>query len=79
MQRILGRGVRPDVAAGRAFLLPNSHETCPYETCPSVALPHRLATVHEAVILTSAGMLMRSKLADLVERVCAVIRAGGDV
>ena len=31
-QRILGRGVRPDVAAGRAFLLPNSHETCHHET-----------------------------------------------
>lgn len=45
---------------------------------PSVALPHRLVTVHEAVILRSAGTLTPSKLAELVERVCAVIRAGGD-
>jgi mRNA interferase MazF len=45
---------------------------------PSVALPHRLVTVHEAVILRSAGTLAPSKLAELVERVCAVIRAGGD-
>jgi len=45
---------------------------------PSVALPHRLVTVHEAVILRSVGRLMPSKLAELVERVCAVIRAGGD-
>ena len=45
---------------------------------PSVALPHRLVTVHEAVILRSVGRLTPSKLAELVERVCAVIRAGGD-
>jgi hypothetical protein len=48
---------------------------------PSVALPHRLVTVHEAVILRSAGTLTPSKLAELaelVERVCAVIRAGVD-
>lgn len=45
---------------------------------PSVALPHRLVTVHEAVILRSAGTLTPSKLAELVERVCAVIRAGGE-
>ena len=41
--------------------------------------PHRLVTVHEAVILRSAGTLTPSKLAELVERVYAVIRAGGDV
>ena len=46
---------------------------------PSVALPHRLVTVHEAVILRSAGTLTPSKLAKLVERVCAVIRAGGNL
>ncbi len=44
---------------------------------PSVALPHRLVTVHEAVILRAAGALTPSKLAELVERVCAVIRSGG--
>jgi mRNA interferase MazF len=42
----------------------------------SVALPHRLVTVHEAIILRSAGTLALSKLTELVERVCAVIRAG---
>jgi mRNA interferase MazF len=42
------------------------------------ALPHRLVTVHEAVILRSAGTLTPPKLAELVERVCAMIRAGGD-
>jgi mRNA interferase MazF len=46
---------------------------------PSVALPYRLVAVHEAVSLRSAGMLTPSALAELVERVCAVIRAGGDV
>jgi mRNA interferase MazF len=46
---------------------------------PSVALPHRLVTLHEAVILRAAGTLTPPKLAELVERVCAVIRAGGDV
>ena len=45
---------------------------------PSVALPHRLVTVHEAVILRSAGTLTPPKLAELVERVCAVTRAGGE-
>ena len=45
---------------------------------PSPALPHRLVTAHEAVILRSAGTLAPSKLAELVERVCAVVRAGGD-
>jgi hypothetical protein len=30
--RILGRGVRPDVAAGRAFLLPGHHKTGHHET-----------------------------------------------
>jgi mRNA interferase MazF len=44
----------------------------------SVALPHRLVTVHKAVILRSAGTLTPAKLAELVDRVCAVIRAGGD-
>ena len=43
----------------------------------SVALPHRLVTVHEAVILRAAGTLTPSKMAGLVERVCAVIRSGG--
>ena len=46
---------------------------------PSVALPHRLVTVHEAVILRSTGAITPSKHADLLELVCAVIRAGGDV
>ena len=45
---------------------------------PSVALPHRLVTVHEAVILRSAGKLTPSKLGELVERVCAMIHAGGE-
>ena len=44
---------------------------------PSMALPHRLVTVHESVILRSAGTLTPPKLAELVERVCALIRAGG--
>ncbi len=43
---------------------------------PSVALPHRLGTVHEAVILRSTGAITSSKL---VELACAVIRTGGDV
>jgi len=46
---------------------------------PSEALPHRLVTAHEAVILRSAGAITSSKLAELVELVCAVIRPGGDV
>jgi hypothetical protein len=32
-----------------------------------VALPHRLVTVHESVILRSAGTLTPPKLAELVE------------
>lgn len=43
-----------------------------------VTLPHRLVTVHEAVVLRLAGTLSPSKLAELVERVCAVICSGGD-
>jgi mRNA interferase MazF len=44
---------------------------------PSVALPHRLVTVDEAVILRAAGTLTPYKLAEPVERVCAVIPSGG--
>lgn len=40
----------------------------------SYALPHRVVTAHESCVLRRAGRLKPTKLQEVRERVCAVIR-----
>jgi mRNA interferase MazF len=42
----------------------------------SYALPHRVVTAHESCVLRVAGRLRPTKLQEVRERVCAVIRGG---